>query len=63
MTALAVALATQARPPRVFLWTGALLLVGSWVPFVMAGQLDPSGEYVGNAIGLASSLGSGALSG
>jgi len=28
-----------------------LLLAGSWVPIVAAGLLDPSGEYVGNALG------------
>jgi len=52
MIALALALTSEARPPRVFLWVGALLLVGSWLPIVVAGQLDPSGQYVGNGIGL-----------
>jgi len=50
--ALTLALKIQARPPRVLLWIGALLLVGSWVPIVAARLLDPSGEYVGNAVGL-----------
>src|SRR5215212_7927592 len=52
MTALATALVLPDRPPRVLLWVGALLLAGSWVPIVAAGLLDPSGESVGNAMGL-----------
>ena len=49
---LALALTLHDRLPRVFLWVGALLLVSAWVPIVTAGLLDPSGEHVGNAIGL-----------
>ncbi len=52
MMAIALALMMPARPPRVLLWVGALLLVGAWVPTVVAGLLDPSGEYVGNGVGL-----------
>jgi hypothetical protein len=52
MVALATALVVHDRPPRILLWAGALLLVGSWVPIVAAGLLDPSGESVGNAMGL-----------
>ena len=52
MLALATALVLHDRPPRVLLWAGALLLVGSWVPIVAAELLDPSGEDVGNAMGL-----------
>ena len=52
LIALALALKIQARPPRVLLWVGALLLVGSWIPVVTAGLLDPSGEYIGNGLGL-----------
>ena len=52
MLALVTALVLHDRPPRILLWVGALLLAGSWVPIVAAGLLDPSGEYVGNAMGL-----------
>jgi hypothetical protein len=52
MVALATALVVHDRPPRILLWAGALLLVGSWVPIVVAGLLHPSGEDVGNAMGL-----------
>ena len=52
MMALATALVVHDRPPRILLWAGALLLVGSWVPIVAAALLDPSGEDVGNAMGL-----------
>jgi len=52
MLALAIALMLYDRPPRVLLWVGAFLLVSAWVPIVAAGLLDPSGEHVGNAMGL-----------
>ena len=52
MIAIALALMTTARPPRVLLWGGALLMVSAWVPVVVAGLVDPLGEYVGNNIGL-----------
>ena len=52
MIAVALALMTTARPPRVLLWGGALLMVSAWVPVVVAGLVDPLGEYVGNNIGL-----------
>ena len=52
MLALAIALMLHDRPPRVLLWLGALLLVSAWVPIVAAGLLDPSGDYVGNTMGL-----------
>jgi len=52
MIAIVLALMTSARPPRVLLWGGALLMVSAWVPVVVAGLVDPLGEYVGNNIGL-----------
>lgn len=34
------------------LWIGASILVGVWVPILLAGTFDPRGDYVGNALGL-----------
>ncbi len=60
MMAIALALMMPARPTRVLLWVGALLLVGAWVPVVAVGLVDPSSEYVGNdtRLGLLAWLGS-----
>lgn len=40
------------RLPRAVLWIGASILVGPWVPILLAGTFDPRGDYVGNALGL-----------
>jgi hypothetical protein len=52
MMATAVALMMPARPARILLWFGALLLVGAWLPIVVASMLNASGEYVANGVGL-----------
>jgi hypothetical protein len=52
LIAVLTASVIRERLPRAVLWTGASILVGVWVPILLAGTFDPRGDYVGNALGL-----------
>jgi hypothetical protein len=52
LIAVITASVIRERLPRAVLRTGASILVGVWVPILLAGTFDPRGDYVGNALGL-----------
>ncbi|PVE25676.1 hypothetical protein DC522_05005 [Microvirga sp. KLBC 81] len=52
LVAIVAAFTARTRPPRAVLGAGALILIGAWIPILLAGTFDPRGDYVGNALGL-----------
>ena len=51
LIAIAAASTTRTSLARSVLWIGAAILIGVWIPVVLAGTFDQREVYFGNALG------------